>query len=164
MASRTAVNPVLEWTNTFPTSLTERSNVTPASKCGFRERVAFAGEYRIAKLYVEGHDWLAHKSLLESRLREGGLIARARQPERFFTTGTQLHQNSVGNTKIPWENDMDIQVGGFFGFILLVLDIWAIVRIVQSHAGTGSKVLWVVIIILLPLLGFILWLLFGPRD
>ncbi|MGC1953724.1 MAG: PLDc N-terminal domain-containing protein [Gammaproteobacteria bacterium] len=59
---------------------------------------------------------------------------------------------------------MDIEIGGLFGFILLVLDVWAIVRTVQSNAGTGAKVLWIVLIVLLPLLGFILWLVFGPRD
>ena len=59
---------------------------------------------------------------------------------------------------------MGIETGGLFGFILLVLDVWAIVRTLQSSAGTGAKVVWIVVILLLPLLGFILWLVFGPRD
>lgn len=59
---------------------------------------------------------------------------------------------------------MGIEVGGIFGLLLLILDIWAIVSTVQSPAGTGSKVLWIVVIILLPLLGFILWLLLGPKG
>jgi len=58
---------------------------------------------------------------------------------------------------------MGIEVGGFLGLVLLILNVWAIVRIVQSDAGTGSKVFWVVLILLLPLLGFILWLLLGPK-
>ncbi|MGF1614977.1 MAG: PLDc N-terminal domain-containing protein [Gammaproteobacteria bacterium] len=58
---------------------------------------------------------------------------------------------------------MSIETGGLFGFILLVLDVWAIVHTVQSRAGTGTKVVWIVLILLLPLLGLILWLLFGPR-
>ena len=58
---------------------------------------------------------------------------------------------------------MDVQVGGFFGLILLVLDIYAIVKTLDSGATTGSKVLWVVLILVLPLLGFLLWLLMGPR-
>lgn len=53
--------------------------------------------------------------------------------------------------------------GGFIGFIILVLDIWALVRILQSGASTGVKVLWIVIILFLPLLGFLLWLLVGPK-
>jgi hypothetical protein len=58
---------------------------------------------------------------------------------------------------------MGIEVGGFFGLLLLVAVVWAIISTVQSGAGTGSKVLWVVLIVLLPLLGFILWLLLGPK-
>ena len=58
---------------------------------------------------------------------------------------------------------MEIQVGGLFGLILLVVDIWAIIKTVESSATTGIKVLWVVVILLLPLLGLILWFLFGPK-
>lgn len=56
------------------------------------------------------------------------------------------------------------QLSGFGGLILLVLDIWALVHIVNSSASTGSKVLWSLLVILLPLVGFILWLLMGPRN
>lgn len=52
---------------------------------------------------------------------------------------------------------------GIGGFIVLVLDIWAIVSVVGSPAGTGKKVIWVLVILFLPILGFIAWLLFGPR-
>ncbi len=59
---------------------------------------------------------------------------------------------------------MGIEVGGPLGLILLVLDVWAIVKTVNSRASTGAKVLWVVLILLLPLLGFLLWLFLGPRG
>jgi hypothetical protein len=59
---------------------------------------------------------------------------------------------------------MDIQVGGIFGFILLVLIIYAIVRTVKSGASTGAKVIWILVLLFLPLLGFILWLIFGPKG
>jgi len=52
---------------------------------------------------------------------------------------------------------------GIGGFILLVLNIWAIVSVVSSNASTGKKVLWTVLILVLPLLGFIIWLFAGPR-
>jgi hypothetical protein len=52
---------------------------------------------------------------------------------------------------------------GIFGLIVLALDIWAIVSVVNSGASTGSKVIWVLAILLLPVLGFLAWLLFGPR-
>lgn len=59
---------------------------------------------------------------------------------------------------------MEIQVGGLFGLIILIADVWAIVRIVQSGASTGTKVLWIVLILLLPVLGLLIWLLFGPKG
>lgn len=59
---------------------------------------------------------------------------------------------------------MGIEVGGLLGLIILVLDVWALVKTVQSGAGTGAKVVWVVLIIILPVFGFILWLLFGPKG
>lgn len=58
---------------------------------------------------------------------------------------------------------MSIEVGGFFGLILLVCVIYGILKTAQSSAGTGSKVLWILILLLLPLLGFILWFLLGPK-
>lgn len=58
---------------------------------------------------------------------------------------------------------MGIEVGGLFGLIVLVLNVWAIIKVVSSSAGTGSKVFWVVLILLLPVLGVILWFFFGPK-
>ena len=51
-----------------------------------------------------------------------------------------------------------------FGIIVLILDIWAIVNIVGSTASTGAKVLWVLLIIILPVVGFIIWFFAGPRS
>ncbi|NDV01457.1 PLDc N-terminal domain-containing protein [Pseudoroseicyclus tamaricis] len=56
------------------------------------------------------------------------------------------------------------ELGGLFGLILLALDIWAIVSIISSSASTGSKVLWTLLVIVLPLLGFIIWFFAGPRG
>lgn len=59
---------------------------------------------------------------------------------------------------------MSIEIGGLFGLILLALMVYAIVKIIQSHAGTGAKVLWIVLILLLPVIGLILWALLGPKG
>jgi len=53
---------------------------------------------------------------------------------------------------------------GFGGLIVLIADVWAIVNIFQSGADTGRKVLWTVLVVLLPVLGFILWFFLGPRT
>jgi len=53
--------------------------------------------------------------------------------------------------------------GGIFGLIILVLDIVAIVDCVQRSMDTGMKVLWIVLIILLPVIGLILYFLLGRK-
>lgn len=62
-----------------------------------------------------------------------------------------------------WEKVM-FEVTGLFGLIVLALDIWALINVVQSGASTGTKVVWALVIIILPILGFVAWLLFGPRS
>ncbi|ANB33733.1 PLDc N-terminal domain-containing protein [Rhodovulum sulfidophilum] len=57
-----------------------------------------------------------------------------------------------------------MEVTGIGGLIVLVLDIWAIVSVLNSGTGTGNKVLWILLVLLLPLVGFIIWLIAGPRS
>ena len=59
---------------------------------------------------------------------------------------------------------MNIEVNGFLGLVLFALVIYAIVKTLQSGASTGGKVLWIVVVLLLPFLGFLAWLLFGPKG
>lgn len=54
--------------------------------------------------------------------------------------------------------------GGIIGLIILALDIWAVINVIQSDASTGGKVLWVLLIIILPLVGLIIWFFAGPRG
>ncbi len=56
-----------------------------------------------------------------------------------------------------------VEFAGIGGFILLVLNIWAIVSIIGSGQSIGSKVVWTLLVLILPLIGFIIWFLAGPR-
>lgn len=58
---------------------------------------------------------------------------------------------------------MGFEITGLGGLIVLILDIWAIVSIVGSASSTGAKVLWVLLVVILPLVGFLIWLVAGPR-
>ena len=53
---------------------------------------------------------------------------------------------------------------GCCGLIVAVLDIVALVEILGSTRTTGNKIIWSLIIIFLPLLGFFAYYLFGRRD
>ena len=57
-----------------------------------------------------------------------------------------------------------MEYAGFGGFIVLILNIWAIVSIIGSSASTGSKVLWTLLVLVLPIVGFVVWLITGPRS
>jgi hypothetical protein len=57
-----------------------------------------------------------------------------------------------------------MEVGGILGLLVLIADIWAILNVVQSNASTGSKAIWIVVILVLPVVGFIIWFLAGPRS
>lgn len=57
-----------------------------------------------------------------------------------------------------------LEITGLGGLILLILNLWALISVIGSTVSTGRKVLWSVAILLLPVLGFIAWLLFGPRS
>ena len=57
-----------------------------------------------------------------------------------------------------------LEISGLGGLIILILDIWALVSIVGSSRGTGSKVLWILLVLILPVVGFIIWLIAGPRS
>jgi Phospholipase_D-nuclease N-terminal len=58
---------------------------------------------------------------------------------------------------------MGIKTGGLLGLIVLIADVWAIVHVMGSRHSVGAKVAWTVLILIFPIVGFLIWLLFGPR-
>jgi len=59
---------------------------------------------------------------------------------------------------------MNIGYNGLWGLLVLAGDIWAIINILQSSASNEKKLLWTVVVVLLPLIGLILWYFLGPRG
>lgn len=59
-------------------------------------------------------------------------------------------------------------MGSTFNFlvslVIVALDIWAVLNVLKSGAEVGIKVLWVLLIVLLPVLGLIIWAIAGPRG
>lgn len=54
--------------------------------------------------------------------------------------------------------------GGFLSLIWLVIVIWAILKVTKSGASTLVKLVWIIVLIFFPLIGLIIWLLFGPKG
>jgi hypothetical protein len=59
---------------------------------------------------------------------------------------------------------MGIEVGGLLGLLILIADIWALVHVLGSTVSVGAKVVWTLVILIFPLVGFLIWLVFGPRT
>lgn len=54
-------------------------------------------------------------------------------------------------------------MGYIFGVIIFVLDVWAIASVINTNESTGTKVLWIALIAILPVVGLILWYFMGPK-
>jgi len=59
---------------------------------------------------------------------------------------------------------MGFEITGPLGLLVLVLDVYAIMQTARSEAPGAIRALWIVLIILLPFVGFIAWMILGPRE
>jgi hypothetical protein len=50
------------------------------------------------------------------------------------------------------------------GLVALVLDVMAIVDCLKSDTSTGKKLLWILLVLILPVLGMILYFLLGKKK
>ncbi|MCO7514036.1 PLD nuclease N-terminal domain-containing protein [Pseudomonas guariconensis] len=48
--------------------------------------------------------------------------------------------------------------------IILLVDLWAIVSVFRSENSDATKILWALVLVALPVLGLIIWGIFGPRG
>lgn len=55
-------------------------------------------------------------------------------------------------------------LNSLLGIIVFCLDIWAIASIINSKVETIQKVLWILLVLVLPLIGFIIWYFAGPKP
>jgi Phospholipase_D-nuclease N-terminal len=58
---------------------------------------------------------------------------------------------------------MGATFNSLFSLVILGLDIWAIVHVLRSGEEVGIRVLWVLLIAIVPILGLIIWAIIGPR-
>jgi len=58
---------------------------------------------------------------------------------------------------------MSIDYNSIFGLLIFALDIYAFVNIIHSPVSNQRKLIWTIVVVLLPLLGVILWYFRGPK-
>ena len=59
---------------------------------------------------------------------------------------------------------MNANYSGLLGILHLALVIWAALSIINSGASQGRKVLWILVVLVFPVVGLILWFLLGPKG
>jgi len=59
---------------------------------------------------------------------------------------------------------LGIEIAGPLGLLILVFDIYAILNVARSPASSLTRVVWIALILIAPIIGFILWLFLGPRE
>jgi hypothetical protein len=55
-----------------------------------------------------------------------------------------------------------MEITGIGGLIVLIADIYAIIMILQSPAKSVDKLIWTLVVFLLPLIGLVIWYFAGP--
>ena len=55
-----------------------------------------------------------------------------------------------------------MEITGIGGLIVLLLNIYAIVMIVQSSVKGIEKLIWSLVVLFLPLIGLVIWYFAGP--
>ena len=53
---------------------------------------------------------------------------------------------------------------GIVGLLILALDIYGIIQVLNSGASGGAKILWILAILVFPVVGLIVWYLAGPKS
>lgn len=59
---------------------------------------------------------------------------------------------------------MGLEGIGIGGLLVLIANVYAIIKTLGSNATTGTKVFWIILILLLPILGVIIWFFAGPKS
>jgi len=53
---------------------------------------------------------------------------------------------------------------GLLGLIWLIVLVWAIVKTAQARVGVFVRFVWIVVLIVFPIVGFVFWIFLGPKG
>ncbi len=53
---------------------------------------------------------------------------------------------------------------GIFGIIWLILMIYALLQVIKSNVPTNTKLLWIILIVVAPVIGSLIYLLWGKNQ
>lgn len=50
-----------------------------------------------------------------------------------------------------------------FGVVIFALDVWAIASVINTDTPNGKKIIWILLIAVLPVVGLLAWWFAGPK-
>jgi hypothetical protein len=53
-------------------------------------------------------------------------------------------------------------IKAIIGLLILIADIWAIIKVFQSDSSMIAKILWTLVILIFPFIGLVIWYFAGP--
>ncbi|MNP84751.1 hypothetical protein D3C76_1841950 [compost metagenome] len=54
-------------------------------------------------------------------------------------------------------------MGYIISAVIFALDVWAIASIINTDVQTSTKIIWILLVAILPVLGLIIWWFAGPK-
>ncbi|GFM53559.1 PLDc N-terminal domain-containing protein [Pseudomonas capsici] len=65
---------------------------------------------------------------------------------------------------MPWISESGLWLFALLVALIVLADIWAVLRVRKSETSSSNKLLWIVVIVAVPVIGVLLWVLTGPRH
>jgi hypothetical protein len=53
-------------------------------------------------------------------------------------------------------------IKAIIGLLIVIADIWAIIKVFQSDSSMIAKILWTLVILIFPFIGLVIWYFAGP--
>jgi fatty acid desaturase len=83
-------------------------------------------------------------------------------PETVELPGRATSSFAVGEFGPVSQRETGMLGYDLMGLVVLVLVVWALIGILGSGAPPVEKLIWVIVVLVMPLIGFVLWYLLGP--
>lgn len=65
---------------------------------------------------------------------------------------------------MPWITENHLWLFTALTALVVILDLWAIMRVRKSVASSNNKLMWMIVIVAVPYLGVLAMVLAGPRH
>ncbi|MBA1231939.1 PLD nuclease N-terminal domain-containing protein [Pseudomonas alliivorans] len=65
---------------------------------------------------------------------------------------------------MPWISENHLWLFAAITALIVISDIWAVMRVRKSVTESSNKLMWIIVIVAVPILGVLALLIAGPRH